>query len=99
MMKGIITMTPLAFPPATEVAARHAVACGDVPLPDLSVSWPPDFLHAYPGLVRGDLARPRKTRIAWFKRIMSPSSSCPVLSPSLVLGTVVILSTMSLHGA
>ncbi len=39
-------------------------------------------------------ARPRKTRVARARRVMSSSVSWPIRSPSLERGTVVILSTI-----
>ena len=40
-------------------------------------------------------AKPRKTRMARLRRIISSSPSLPILCPSLVLGTVNILSAIS----
>src|SRR6267143_4076089 len=44
-------------------------------------------------------AKPRKTRIARLSRTTSASSRRPKRVPILVLGTVVILSTINRHGA
>ena len=50
----------------------------------------------YPSsLALGEMANPRKTRIARFSRRMSSSSKRPICAPTLDFGTVVILSTIS----
>jgi hypothetical protein len=46
----------------------------------------------------GDTASPRKTIAVWLSLITSSSSSLPIFSPTLDLGTVVILSTISRDG-
>jgi hypothetical protein len=45
--------------------------------------------------VRCDPAKPRKTRTARLRRTTSASSSLPTRLPTLLLGTVVIMSTIS----
>src|SRR6516225_9617605 len=46
----------------------------------------------------GEMANPRKTRIARFSRRMSSSSKRPICAPTLDFGTVVILSTITRGG-
>lgn len=48
--------------------------------------------------VLGDTARPRNTITAWLSRTTSSTSSRPICSPILDLGTVVILSTIRRDG-
>jgi hypothetical protein len=53
------------------------------------------LLYAF---VFGETARPRNMSMAWLTRRMSSSSSLPIIEPSLVFGTVEILSTISRQG-
>src|SRR5208282_5368633 len=50
-------------------------------------------------LALGEVASPRNTSTAWLSRRISSSSNRPTRAPTLVLGTVVILSTIRRHAA